>query len=136
LASIGQTVLKLSHLLCFSLLPFYGWENDEWQNSNAARIQDNSVLSKMTVRSRYLKQFKHYSIFKCWPSEIEDGGRRPKKWRNFSTSLGRSISIVKTQEVYFCQTGCFVAFVISSQYISLHPYRHTSVDSITQFHSW
>jgi hypothetical protein len=31
--------------------------------------------------------------------------------------------------------GMFVAFVVSSQYISLHPDRHPSVDSITQIHS-
>jgi hypothetical protein len=54
----------------------------------------------------------------------------------FSTSLGRSISIVKS---IFVPKGMFVAFVVSSQYISLHPdiqtYRHTSADSKTQIHS-
>jgi hypothetical protein len=39
----------------------------------------------------------------------------------------------------FVPKGMFVAFVVSSQYISLHPdrqtYRHTSVDGITQIHS-
>jgi hypothetical protein len=45
LTQIGQSVLKLSHLLCFSLLPFYGRENDGWEDSNAARILENSVVS-------------------------------------------------------------------------------------------
>jgi hypothetical protein len=39
----------------------------------------------------------------------------------------------------FMPKGMFVAFVISSQYISLHTYRRTdiqtSVDSITQIHN-
>jgi hypothetical protein len=111
----------------FSLLPSYGWENDGWQDSNVTGIQVNLVLSKMMpVWSRYFKQFESYSIFKCWSSKIQDGGRRPK-WRNVSTSLGRSISVFK---MCFVPEGLFAAFVVSSQYILLR--RHTSVDSITQ----
>jgi hypothetical protein len=84
----------------------------------------NSVLSKMMpVWSRYLKRFKSYSIFKCWSSEIQDGGRRPK-WRNYRRHLADrfilSIGI-------FLPKGMFVAFVVSSQYISLQPDRHTYI---------
>jgi hypothetical protein len=32
LASISQKVPKLSHLLCFSLLPFYRWEIERRQD--------------------------------------------------------------------------------------------------------
>jgi hypothetical protein len=42
-----KTVLKLSHLLYFSLLPFLGWEIEGRQDSNAAGILETSVLSKM-----------------------------------------------------------------------------------------
>jgi hypothetical protein len=95
-------------------------------------IQKNSVLSKMTpgVWGRYLKRFKSYSIFKCWSSEIQDVGRRPK-WRNFSTSLDRSISIVTR---YICVKGN-VCSLCSFVTIHIVTSIHTSIDSITQIHS-
>jgi hypothetical protein len=129
--SIGQAVRKLSHFLCFSLLPFDGWENEGWQDSRATRILENSVLSKMTpVWSRYLKWFKSYSIFKYWSSDIQDGRRRPK-WRIFSTSLGRSISIVK-RYIYAKGDVCSICSFVTIHFVT---YIQTSVDSITRIHS-
>jgi hypothetical protein len=93
------------------------------QDSYAARIQDNLALSKMTpVWNRYLERFKSYSIFKSWPSEIQDGGWRPK-WRNFSTSLGSSISIVKR---YICALGdvCSICSFVTAHFVT---YRHPDI---------
>jgi hypothetical protein len=103
---------------------------------NVARIQENSVLSKMTsVWSRCLERFKSYIILRCWSSKIQDGRRRPK-WRNFSVPLGRSIYIVKR---YICAKGdvCSICSFVTIHFVtyiqtSRHPSRHTSVDSITQ----
>jgi hypothetical protein len=110
------------HIYCvFCLLLFYGCESEGWQESNAAGIQDNSVLSKITpVWSRYLKRFKSYSIFKCWSSEIQDDGQRPK-WQHFSALLGRSISIVKR---YICANGdvCSICRFVTMHFVT---YRHT-----------
>jgi hypothetical protein len=135
LASIDQTVLKLLHSSCFRLLPFYISENGGWQDSFAATFQENSVLSKMMpIWSWYLKWFKSYSIFKCWSSEIQDGGRRPK-WRIFSTSLGRLISIVKR---YIWAKGdvCSICSFVTIHFATyIHTSIQTSVDSITQIHS-
>jgi hypothetical protein len=131
-------VLKLWYLLCFSLLSFLWMENEGWQDSNAARIQENSVQSKiMPVWSRYLKRFKSDSNFKCWSSKIQDGGRRPK-WRNFSTSLCRSISIVNR---YISAKGDVrsVCSFVTINFVTYRTYRqrdrHSSVDSIAQVHS-
>jgi hypothetical protein len=60
------------------------------------------------VWSRYLKRFKSNSIFKYWSSEIQDGRWQPK-WRNFSVSLGRSISIVKGN---ICAKEAVITFVV------------------------
>jgi hypothetical protein len=113
-------------LLCFSLLPFYGWENEGRQESNAAEIVEISVLSKITpVWGKYLKRFKIYSIFNCRSSEIQDGGQNGGNFRRHLTDrflLSRGI---------FAPKGMFVAFAISSLYISLqtsrHTYRHPSI---------
>jgi hypothetical protein len=70
LVSVGQSVLKLSGLLCFSLLPFYRWEDKDWQRSCVTRFKGSLVLSTMTlVWSQYLKRLKRFSIFNCCPSE-------------------------------------------------------------------
>jgi hypothetical protein len=110
---------------------FYGWENEVWQDSHAIRILDNSVLSKMTpVWSRYLKRFKSCSILKCWSSKIQDCRRRPK-WRNFSVSLGRSLSIVKR---YICAKGdvCSICSFVTVHFVTyiqtyIHTDRHLSI---------
>jgi hypothetical protein len=134
-----QSVKRLESyrtFLCFSLLPFYGWENEGWQDSHATSILQNSVLSKITpVWSRYLKRFKSYSIFKCWSSKIQDGVPRPK-WRNLF-HVAWQIDFY-CHEVYLCQKGCLYSvctFVTIHFVTSLHTDIHTSVDSITQIHS-
>jgi hypothetical protein len=64
LASVGQTVLKLSLLLYFSLLPFYGLENQEWRKSDVTGInvnvgpeQNDAGLESISQTGQQLKHF-------------------------------------------------------------------------------
>jgi hypothetical protein len=95
----------------------------------ALKTLEQNIAGLESITSR----FKSYSIFLCWPTKIQDGGRRPR-WRDISTSFDKSISIVKR---HVCTKGgvcCICNFVTIHFVTYLHTYRQTSDCSISQIH--
>jgi hypothetical protein len=121
LVSICQTVPKLPHFLCFSLLPFYGWEN-KMQRLNCTRIQENLVPSKITsVWIQYLKPFKSFQMLVFLKFKMADSGQNGGI---FPRCLADQFLLLRGISV---PNGMFLAYVVLSQYILLHPYRHPSI---------
>jgi hypothetical protein len=128
-----RSVKRFKSYRTFHVLASYHFMDGKMRDEkkNSAMFHENLVLSKMTpVWSRYLKRFKSYSIFKCWSSKMQNGDRRPK-WRNFSASPGRSISIVKR---YICAKGdvCSICSFVTIHFVTyIHPSRHPDIHPST-----
>jgi hypothetical protein len=117
-----------SYHICYAVAFYHLMDrNNKWQTLNVAKIKGISVLNKiMSVWSRYLKRFQSYSIFKCWPVEIQYGGRRPI-WRNVLTSLGKSISIV-SRYIWAKGDVCSICTFVTIHFVTyIRTSRHPSI---------